>query len=101
MENQRHRIHHLEDELKSLRTKYDDVCERISAATHQLEKVKVILEETSHRCELLEKEKVEMSKYMFLFFNEFLFDLVQLRKKLVLFCCFLLFSSSSYLFFLF
>ncbi len=58
MEKERHHSNQLENELKSLRIKYEDVCDRIKAATHQLEHVKVVLEETSRRCEQLEKEKV-------------------------------------------
>ncbi len=58
MEKERRHVNQLENELKTLRTKYEDVCERVSAATHQLERVKVVLEETSRRCEQLEKEKV-------------------------------------------
>ncbi|CAF4128309.1 unnamed protein product, partial [Rotaria sp. Silwood1] len=41
--------------------KYDDVCERIRIATHQLEHVQIVLEETSRRCEQLEKEKSEIN----------------------------------------
>jgi septation ring formation regulator EzrA len=58
LEKERRHVNQLENELKTLRTKYEDVCERVSAATHQLERVKVVLEETSRRCEQLEKEKV-------------------------------------------
>jgi septal ring factor EnvC (AmiA/AmiB activator) len=58
LERERHHVRQLDDELKSLRTKYTDVCERVNAATHQLERVKIVLEETSRRCEQLEKEKV-------------------------------------------
>ncbi len=58
LERERRHANQLETELKSLRKKYDDVCERVTAATHQLERVKVVLEETSRRCEQLEKEKV-------------------------------------------
>ncbi len=58
MEKERHHANQLENDLKTLRTKYDDVCERVTAATHQLERVKSVLEETSRRCEQLEKEKV-------------------------------------------
>lgn len=58
MERERRHVNQLENELKTLRTKYDDVCERITAATHQLDRLKIVLEQTSHRCEQLEKEKV-------------------------------------------
>jgi hypothetical protein len=42
----------------SLKLKYEDVCERVTAATLQLERVQVVLEQTLRRCEQLEKEKV-------------------------------------------
>ncbi len=58
MEKERRHANQLENELKTLRIKYEDVCERVGAATHQLERVKVVLQETSRRCEQLEKEKV-------------------------------------------
>lgn len=89
LERARHHARQYEDELKSLRTKYDDVCERVSAATHQLERVKIVLEETSRRCEQLEKEKVSNNQtivfvlFCFVVCNHSLIRLVQLRKKLV------------------
>jgi hypothetical protein len=51
----------LESELINLKIKYDDVCERVTAATLQLERVQVVLEQTLRRCEQLEKEKVRDS----------------------------------------
>jgi len=58
LEKERRHANQLENELKSLKIKYEDVCERITAATHQLEHLNTALEQTSHRCEQLEKEKV-------------------------------------------
>ena len=71
LDRARHHVRQLEDELKSLRTKYDDVCERVNAATHQLERVKIVLEETSRRCEQLEKEKVRDNRFLFVRFLSF------------------------------
>jgi len=61
LESERHRSAQLENELIALKIKYDDVCERVTAATLQLERVQVVLEQTLRRCEQLEKEKVRMS----------------------------------------
>lgn len=58
IEQQRHHIDQLESELKSLKVKYEEVCERVHTANHQVEHVQVVLEQTSRRCEQLEKEKV-------------------------------------------
>ncbi|CAF2421997.1 unnamed protein product [Rotaria sp. Silwood2] len=58
LENERQRSAQLENELMSLKIKYEDVCERVTAATLQLERVQVVLEQTLRRCEQLEKEKV-------------------------------------------
>ncbi len=58
MEKERRHASQLENELKFLRIKHDGVCERVSTATHQLERVKMVLEQTTRRCEQLEKEKV-------------------------------------------
>jgi hypothetical protein len=62
--------------------KYEDVCERVTAATIQLERVQVVLEQTLRRCEQLEKEKV-CNQLDFYFIQYSLTRLVQLRKKLV------------------
>ncbi|CAF3322157.1 unnamed protein product [Rotaria socialis] len=61
LENERQRSTELESELMSLKLKYEDVCKRVTAATLQLERVKVLLEQTLHRCEQLEKEKLEIN----------------------------------------
>ncbi|CAF2113856.1 unnamed protein product [Rotaria magnacalcarata] len=61
LENERHRSAELEHELMSLKLKYENVCERITGATIQLERVKVLLEQTLRRCEQLEKEKSEIN----------------------------------------
>ena len=58
LENERRRSAQLQNELFSLKIKYEDVCERVTAATLQLERVQVVLEQTLRRCEQLEKEKV-------------------------------------------
>ena len=58
LEHERRRSGQLENELITLKIKYDDVCERVTAATLQLERVQVVLEQTLHRCEQLEKDKV-------------------------------------------
>ncbi|CAF0832221.1 unnamed protein product [Rotaria sp. Silwood1] len=58
---ERRRADEFENDYKSLKIKYDDVCERIRIATHQLEHVQIVLEETSRRCEQLEKEKSEIN----------------------------------------
>ncbi|CAF2741372.1 unnamed protein product [Rotaria sp. Silwood2] len=60
LESERRRADQIENEFKSLKIKYEDVCERVRAATHQLEHVQILLEETSRRCEQLEKEKVKI-----------------------------------------
>ncbi|CAF1066703.1 unnamed protein product [Rotaria sp. Silwood1] len=61
LEKERRRADEFENDYKSLQIKYDDVCERIRIATHQLEHVQIVLEETSRRCEQLEKEKSEIN----------------------------------------
>ncbi|CAF1327128.1 unnamed protein product [Rotaria sp. Silwood1] len=61
LEKERRRADEFENDYKSLKIKYDDVCERIRIATHQLEHVQIVLEETSRRCEQLEKEKSEIN----------------------------------------
>ncbi|CAF4624268.1 unnamed protein product [Rotaria socialis] len=61
LEQERRRADVIESEFKSLKVKYEDVCERIRAATHQLDHVQVALEQTSRRCEQLEKEKSEIN----------------------------------------
>jgi hypothetical protein len=58
LEHERQRSAQLEHELINLKIKYEDVCERVTAATLQLERVQVVLEQTLRRCEQLEKEKV-------------------------------------------
>lgn len=58
LETERQRSAQLEHELVALKIKYDDVCERVTAATIQLERVQVVLEQTLRRCDQLEKEKV-------------------------------------------
>lgn len=58
IEQERRRTAELQHELFNLKIKYDDVCERVTAATLQLERVQVVLEQTLRRCEQLEKEKV-------------------------------------------
>ncbi|CAF1360856.1 unnamed protein product [Rotaria sp. Silwood1] len=60
LEKERRRADEFENDYKSLKIKYDNVCERIRIATHQLEHVQIVLEETSRRCEQLEKEKLNM-----------------------------------------
>ncbi|CAF0877132.1 unnamed protein product [Didymodactylos carnosus] len=57
LENERRRSAQLEHELITLKMKYDDVCERITGATLQLERVQVVLDQTLKRCDQLEKEK--------------------------------------------
>ncbi|CAF0939448.1 unnamed protein product [Adineta ricciae] len=57
LEQERRRAGQLENDLISLKIKYDDVCERVTAATLQLERVQVVLDQTLRRCEQLEKEK--------------------------------------------
>lgn len=104
LEQERRRSAQLENELISLKIKYDDVCERVTAATLQLERVQVVLEQTLRRCEQLEKEKVSkrfllvflvrsfhslslVHRYFHNIFSS-ISRLVQLRKKLVFhFCC--------------
>ncbi|CAF1453967.1 unnamed protein product, partial [Rotaria sp. Silwood1] len=61
LEKERRRADEFDNDYKSLKIKYDDVCERIRIATHQLEHVQIVLEETSRRCEQLEKEKSEIN----------------------------------------
>ncbi|CAF0914538.1 unnamed protein product [Rotaria sordida] len=61
LEHERQRSAQLEHELMSLKIKYEDVCERVTAATLQLERVQVVLEQTLRRCEQLEKEKSEIN----------------------------------------
>ncbi|CAF1067608.1 unnamed protein product [Rotaria magnacalcarata] len=61
LEQERRRADVIESEFKSLKVKYEDVCERIRAATHQLDHVQIVLEQTSRRCEQLEKEKSEIN----------------------------------------
>ncbi|CAF1299483.1 unnamed protein product, partial [Rotaria sp. Silwood1] len=61
LEKERRRADEFENDYKSLKIKYDDVCERIRIATHQLEHVQIVLEETPRRCERLEKEKSEIN----------------------------------------
>ncbi|CAF1320837.1 unnamed protein product, partial [Rotaria sp. Silwood1] len=61
LEKERRRADEFENDYKSLKIKYDDVCERIRIATHQLEHVQIVLEETSRHCEQLEKEKSEIN----------------------------------------
>ncbi|CAF3366132.1 unnamed protein product [Rotaria sp. Silwood1] len=61
LEHERQRSAQLENELISLKIKYEDVCERVTAATIQLERVQVVLEQTLRRCEQLEKEKSEIN----------------------------------------
>lgn len=68
MEHERERADSIEVEFKSLKIKYEDVCERIHAATHQLEHVQIVLEQTSRRCEQLEKEKVKKTRYCYFSF---------------------------------
>ncbi|UJR27852.1 hypothetical protein I4U23_009117 [Adineta vaga] len=58
LEQERRRSSQLENDLISLKIKYDDVCERVTAASLQLERVQVVLEQTLRRCEQLEKEKL-------------------------------------------
>ncbi|CAF1106133.1 unnamed protein product [Rotaria sordida] len=58
LEQERQRADQIENEFKILKIKYEDVCERIHAATHQLEHLQIALEQTSRRCEQLEKEKL-------------------------------------------
>ncbi len=58
MDQERQRANQLDHDLKSLKIKYEDVCERISVATRKVEHVQSVLEQTSRRCEQLEKEKV-------------------------------------------
>ncbi|CAF5164705.1 unnamed protein product, partial [Rotaria magnacalcarata] len=62
LEQERRRADVIESEFKSLKVKYEDVCERIRAATHQLDHVQIVLEQTSRRCEQLEKEKFSYAK---------------------------------------
>jgi septal ring factor EnvC (AmiA/AmiB activator) len=64
LDQERRRANQLENELKSLKIKYDDVCERISGATHKLEHVQNVLDQTSRRCEQLEKEKVQTNSIL-------------------------------------
>lgn len=67
---ERQRSAQLENELMTLKIKYEDVCERVTAATLQLERVQVVLEQTLRRCDQLEKEKVCISlSYRSLFQN--------------------------------
>jgi hypothetical protein len=54
-----------------LKIKYEDVCERVTAATIQLERVQVVLEQTLRRCEQLEKEKVCRKKILLIQFSTF------------------------------
>ncbi|CAF1290281.1 unnamed protein product [Adineta steineri] len=61
LEHERRRSTQLEKDLISLKIKYEDVCERVTAATLQLERVQVVLEQTLRRCEQLEKEKLEIN----------------------------------------
>ncbi|CAF4010092.1 unnamed protein product [Rotaria sordida] len=61
LEQERQRADQIENEFKILKIKYEDVCERIHAATHQLEHLQIALEQTSRRCEQLEKEKSEIN----------------------------------------
>ena len=72
LEQERRRAGQLENDLISLKIKYDDVCERVTAATLQLERVQVVLDQTLRRCEQLEKEKVCLRRtFFFSFFYRF------------------------------
>ena len=65
MEQERRRTNHLENEFKTLQVKYEDVCERTTSTTHQLEQVQALLEQTSRRCEQLQKEKVRKDSLLY------------------------------------
>lgn len=64
LDQERRRAGQLENDLISLKIKYDDVCERVTAATLQLERVQVVLDQTLRRCEQLEKEKVCLGRIL-------------------------------------
>ena len=57
-EHESQRLGLLENELKFLKSKYDDACVRITTGTQQLESLQIAFEQTSRRCEQLEEEKV-------------------------------------------
>lgn len=44
--------------MKSLQKKYLEACERLNATTVETERMKIRAEQTSNRCDELEKEKV-------------------------------------------
>lgn len=100
VEHERHRSAQLENELITLKIKYEDVCERVTAATLQLERVQVVLEQTLRRCDQLEKEKVCRSRLIgviyihFYLANLFFYDSTSsATQEIGIVCCYCCFSS--------
>ncbi|UJR21839.1 hypothetical protein I4U23_024913 [Adineta vaga] len=59
-EHESQRLGLLENELKFLKSKYDDACVRMTTGTQQLESLQIAFEQTSRRCEQLEEEKMKI-----------------------------------------